>query len=1482
VTDAKTGEMTLTNELVRNLLGLEREQAYERMHTSSGTMYEEDEFPPIRVVRTGESVFAEDMTVLGDSGMRTDLIVNAAPIFDADGNLVSAVAVFQDVSELRELENVLQESLRETTSLYEISRAIAAENELTSILGVVAAQIVGVISYSHMFAIFRDESGLPSQTYVARLKDSWRVTELDECPLPMVVLPLNENLVENDIAHNPDLAGDPQLRELGIGSVAVFPLNARGHQVGWLATCTSHQHTFTSEERRFLTTLSDRAAVAVENARLAQQTTDALSETKLLYEASFAINRAVSIENTLEIMREQVKAFAPSQIDVFLVMPRQETSEIDWVMHWVVGDPATHDEIRLIDAPIIDDAQIIESDPYFIENVAMSSLQDIRLLRRLAQWEAVVAQASVPLNVAGRSTGRLIVSFNRPYKFGRVERQFLTTIADQAAIVINNSMLVQQTQDSLEETGTLYQSSRAISDAPDLQGVLNAIIDHAVPPQVNWAMIVRLLSSDWDVPGALVEVAANWERVETYDMTGLRFDTNSFPAWEQASQPEMLWVNDLTTEAGGSTVSAASLAFYENLGLQAVVAVPLTASGQTIGALMLGANEPWIRTERETRIYTSLADQVAISIENRSLLDQTQRRARQLQTSAQVAQAASSILDLEELLNRTVNLIKDSFLYDHVQIFLVSIDNRDAQLVASTGEAGKQLLSIHHSLPVGSMSVIGLTTATGVPQLAADTADARVVHRANPYLPNTRSELALPLIAKGRVLGALDVQSNRPNAFSQEDQSVLANLSDQVAIAIDNARLFELSTNRVEEMRFLFDVTRTATSVGEMEEAVKQVSDLILGHLKAATTSIFVLDDTNTQFVRYTSDLSASLGNTPTSFEIENPIFKEVLATKQPEIVHETTAHPYWQRFPEVRSGVLMPLLSGDDLVGILAISMRERNAFTADTTQLLQTMTTTLAAIIQSARLLQQVQAANVRLREVDKLKSQFLANMSHELRTPLNSIIGFSRVILKGIDGPLTTMQEQDLGTIHESGKHLLNLVNDILDQAKIEAGKMELSYSFFSVVDLLKSVMSTAVGLVKDKPVRLHQEIENDLPQAWGDEFRSRQVLLNLVSNAAKFTAQGSVTVSAFLIEDEGKRTVQVSVTDTGIGIPQDKLESVFEAFQQVENTTARQYEGTGLGLPIAKSLIQMQGGRIWVDSEPGVGSTFSFTLPIEQPEVPEAEQAEPEGEGASEVPVEVNAELENQVVEAIEQAETPKTTQRIILAIDDELSMVNLYRRYLIRSGYEVIGGSPEEAEELAITYQPRVILLDVNMPNRSGWDVLAKLKDRDETFEIPVIVCTVEADRERAFRLGAAEFLMKSIDEQTLIQTVRRVELERDRRKVLIIDDQPESIRLIRDALIADERFSVIDALGGEQGIDMVNNHWPDLIILDLRMPGVDGFSVYETLRAYPDTASIPLIIVTADDITDEERQRLNGVLIYQKQTIDSADLLNNVVSQLTW
>src|SRR5690606_33352109 len=287
--------------------------------------------------------------------------------------------------------------------------------------------------------------------------------------------------------------------------------------------------------------------------------------------------------------------------------------------------------------------------------------------------------------------------------------------------------------------------------------------------------------------------------------------------------------------------------------------------------------------------------------------------------------------------------------------------------------------------------------------------------------------------------------------------------------------------------------------------------------------------------------------------------------------------------------------------------------------------------------------------LRELDTLKSQFLANMSHELRTPLNSIIGFSRVMLKGIDGPLTELQEQDLTTIYNSGQHLLGLINNILDLSKIEAGKMEIQPEYMDAEETIDTVISTSHGLVKDRPVEIIRDVEDGLPEIYGDPMRVRQVLLNLASNAAKFTQEGSITIRArrkpYNPETGEPPRVQFDVADTGIGISPTDMSKLFQAFSQVDGSTTRQVGGTGLGLTISQEFVEMMGGRIWVESEVGKGSTFSFTVPLYPPGSPESEIV-----------------MTSHISE-----DCP-----LVLAVDDEPGVLDLYARYLEKGGYGVVG------------------------------------------------------------------------------------------------------------------------------------------------------------------------------------------------------------------
>lgn len=294
---------------------------------------------------------------------------------------------------------------------------------------------------------------------------------------------------------------------------------------------------------------------------------------------------------------------------------------------------------------------------------------------------------------------------------------------------------------------------------------------------------------------------------------------------------------------------------------------------------------------------------------------------------------------------------------------------------------------------------------------------------------------------------------------------------------------------------------------------------------------------------------------------------------------------------------IRIPIRDRERILGVIELEkLLETDHWNTEEKGIAEGVANDLALALQRARTYQLTQQALDEMREVDKLKSQFLANMSHELRTPLNSIIGFSRVILKGIDGPVTETQEQDLNAIYNAGQHLLGLINDMLDVSRIEAGKMELTFTEVDLKEIIRGVLATAIGLVKDKPIEIVSDIPDELPPIWADNIRVRQILLNLFSNAAKFTFKGKIGITVRLLDDEEPEMLRVSVFDTGKGIEEVDQERLFEPFSQVDASPTRKTGGTGLGLSICRHLVELHGGKIWVESTPGEGSIFYFTLPV----------------------------------------------------------------------------------------------------------------------------------------------------------------------------------------------------------------------------------------------------------------------------------------------
>ena len=514
------------------------------------------------------------------------------------------------------------------------------------------------------------------------------------------------------------------------------------------------------------------------------------------------------------------------------------------------------------------------------------------------------------------------------------------------------------------------------------------------------------------------------------------------------------------------------------------------------------------------------------------------------------------------------------------------------------------------------------------------------------------------------------------------------------------------------------------------------------------------------------------------------------------------------------------------------------------------------------------------------NRAKSQFLANMSHELRTPLNAVIGYSEMIREDMveAGADDERQEQliaDLGQIHTAGEQLLNLVNDILDVAKIEAGEMKLHPSTFEVTEMTEDTAETIRPLIEKNGNVFEVDCPKNVGTLHMDKTKLRQALFNLLSNAAKFTEEGTVILRARREEARDGDWFRFAVEDTGIGMTEEEQEEVFETFTQADSSLTREHEGTGLGLTITQNLCQMMGGELELESEKGEGSTFTIRLPAQMERLRGAR--EPEKDEAP--PEETDAQAEPQ--STWEAATSSPEAEDVVLVIDDDAQTREIIGRRLEEEGFTVVTASGgEEGLQAARKLRPTAITLDVMMPEMDGWAVLAALQADEELRDIPVVVVTIVEDENMGYMLGASDYLVKPLNAERLVSVLQQYYSDAAGCSVMIVDDD-EAMRDLTCRALEEEGCVVRAASNGRAGLQMLEEepgYRPDVIVLDLMMPEMDGFSFLERVRAHEDFGQIPVVVVTAKELTPRDRERLNGgiVSILQKGKYDREELMDEM------
>ncbi len=667
----------------------------------------------------------------------------------------------------------------------------------------------------------------------------------------------------------------------------------------------------------------------------------------------------------------------------------------------------------------------------------------------------------------------------------------------------------------------------------------------------------------------------------------------------------------------------------------------------------------------------------------------------------------------------------------------------------------------------------------------------------------------------------------------------------------------EMLAHRVRLAAMGTEVGVALTQKGGLRDVLQLCTETMVRHLDAAFARIWTLDeDGKILELQASAGLETDLDGPQQRIPVGSFKIGLIAEERRPYLTNSVWDDPRiadkeWAKREGLTSFAGHPLIVEDQLLGVMA--MYARHSLTDATLQALASVADGIALGIERKQSEEELLRAKDDAEAASRTKSQFLANMSHELRTPMNAILGYSEMLQEEAEEKGLEDFTPDLQKIQNAGKHLLALINDILDLSKIEAGKMELYVEDFDIREVVNDVAATVQTLIAKKDNRLVVHVPDDAGRMTADLTKVRQSLFNLLSNAAKFTENGQITLD---VQQDGNDWL-FTVRDTGIGITAEQMSGLFEAFAQADASTTRKYGGTGLGLAITRRFCRMMGGDATVESTPGQGSAFTIRLPAS---APTAETLEG--------------------VQALLPSEDPVAAGLgdVVLVIDDDPAARDLMRRFLIREGFRPeTAASGEEGLRLAQALHPVVITLDVMMPGMDGWTVLQQLKVDTRTQDIPVIMLTMVDDKNIGFALGATDYLTKPVDRNRLAAILGRYHCPDGGCRVLLVEDDEPTREMMR-ALLTREGCLVTEAANGRIALEQMRTSYPDLILLDLMMPEMDGFEFAQRLREHKEWQSVPVIVLTAKDITEAERIQLKGYVekIVQKGAWDQNALLREV------
>ncbi len=824
----------------------------------------------------------------------------------------------------------------------------------------------------------------------------------------------------------------------------------------------------------------------------------------------------------------------------------------------------------------------------------------------------------------------------------------------------------------------------------------------------------------------------------------------------------------------------------------------------------------------------------------------------QLAATAEVLKTVGkSAPDLDAVLGTVVESARRLCRSDIAQIHLV--EGEWYRLASSSGHTDEYLdfvarnpVALDRGTLIGRIGLDRLIRGHGRAQQIPDVlADLEYGRNDIQQIAGYRSILGVPMVLDGEVVGVLSVWRTQVDPFSARAVEVLTTFAAQAAIAIRNvdlvcaleARQEELAA-KVEQLEALGEIGQAVSSSLDLDHVLTMIVTHAVQLSNADGGSVFEFDEVAEQFhLRTAFGTSEELIHVLRGLEVglhETFVGRAALERKSAQVPDLRTEQLDLHLSTLLEGGwlsvIAAPILREDRIVGVLVVRRHGAGRFSEEVGELLETFAGQSALAIMNARLFRELERKGAELEVASRHKSEFLASMSHELRTPLNAVIGFSEVLLERMFGEINPRQEEYLRDILESGRHLLELLSEILDLSKVEAGRMELSITSFSVRQALDYGMLMIRERAASLGVKLSLDVDNNVDIVEADEFRFKQVVLNLLSNAVKFTRQ-RIDVSA---RSDGT-TLTVSVSDDGPGIAPEDRSRIFESFQQGRRGSSKE-EGTGLGLTLSRRMVELHRGRISLESDLGVGSTFSFAIPLTASRI------------LHDPPAVVQPNVDGRAV---------------VVIVEDDPHSLDLLCLYVKRAGVEVMtAGDGGQGLDLIRRVRPAAVVLDIELPTLDGWDLLALLKADPATAPIPVVVVSMVDERGKGFALGAAEYLVKPVRGDEVRAALARVGgLPENDRTLLSIGEDPGVLGLVRAAL-EPEGWTVLSAISGPEGVDLARARRPSVVLLDLLLTGQDGVEVVEALRGEPITAGVPIIALTSQAMSTADKERLRGQIEY--------------------